>query len=346
VTETLGGDFTDAGASDGGLTAVLPCFNEGSQIERAVDAICSELGGIPGFELLVVDDGSTDDTLDRVRRLAAADPRIHYLSFTRNYGLEAAHGAGFRYASQPWLVQLDADLQSPPAETWRLLAEAATGGFDVVFADRVDRHDPGYRRFGSAVMHLIAGRLLGIELPRRASTFRVMRTAVARTIAELGLGSPYTIAIVPMLGVRWTVLETEHQRRAGRSRWRVTRLAGHAFELFFGYSWRPLNAVYLLAALATPVALGLAVADAAGALPAHTLAAAGLALGAVVVASLAVVARYLYRLMLDLRRPRAYYIREANVPLLPEDTLDRGAPWTAPPLARRWTDAPPEPASL
>ncbi|MFI6522669.1 glycosyltransferase family 2 protein [Spirillospora sp. NPDC050679] len=319
-----------AGAS--GLTVVVPCYNEGAQVETAHRELTEALAGIDPLEILFVDDGSTDDTLERLRRLAEADPRVRYVSFTRNFGLEAGHAAGFSYASQPWCAQIDADLQAPPEEIPLLLAKAAEG-YDVVFGVRRDRRDPLPRRIGAAVQQWAAERLLGIEIPRGASTFRVVRTSVARTLVGLRLGSPYFLAMVPMLGARYATVPTGHRpRTAGRSKFRVTRLAAHSFELFFGYSWRPLNAVYLLAALGALVGLPVALLGYAG--TGGPLAATAVALSALTLVVTALVGRYLHRLMLDMRRSRPFYIKEANVILRPEDTLDGGAPARRPPLPR------------
>lgn len=306
-----------------GLTAVLPCYNEGAQVDRAYDTVIKALARLGELELLLIDDGSTDDTLARIKSLAAADERVHYLSFTRNFGLEAAQSAGFRYARHQWSVQLDADLQSPPSEVWRLLAKAAEG-YDVVFGVREHRRDPWPRRLGSAGTHWIGHRLLGIELPAGASTFRVVRTAVARTIVQQRAGTPYFIAQLTQAGARYACVPTQHSRRPGRSKWRPARLVGHSFELFFGYSWRPLNAVFALAALGVAAALaGLALV----ATGSHD-AVSGLVLAvcALALVSTAVTARYLQRMLLEVRPGRPYYIREANVPLRPEDTLDGGVP--------------------
>lgn len=320
---------------DSELTVVLPCYNEGAQVDRAYQAIRDALADIGDLEVLIVDDGSTDDTLEKIKRIAAADRRVKYLSFSRNFGLEAAHAAAFSYASKPWLVQLDADLQSPPEETWKLLDKAAEGGYDVVFALRAGRQDPPLRRFGSWALHWIGRRVLGVDVPDGVSTFRVMRTPVARTLADLRLGGPYMIAMIPMIGARYACVPTAHSRRAGLSRFRMARLAGHGFELFFGYSWRMLNAVYLVAALAAAVAVAVAVLALAGIAPPALVSMVTLALSAVAVASIALVGRYLYRLMLDQRRTRPYYIREANVPLRPEDTLDGGVTALPPPVRSR-----------
>lgn len=311
-----------------GLTVVLPCYNEGARVDQAYGVITAALGTIDDLELLVVDDGSSDDTLDRIRALAAADPRVRYLSFTRNFGLEAAHAAGYAYAAQPWCVQLDADLQSPPEETWQLLAKAAEG-YDVVFGIRQHRRDPWLRRLGSSGTHWIARRLLGIDMPAGASTFRVIRTPVARRLVGLRLGAPYFVAMVPLVGARYACVPTRHQRRPGRSKWRPARLVGHSFELFFGFSWRPLNAVYALAAIGLVSCAAGLVALAAGAATAAAVTA--LTTSALIVLAVALSARYLQRLMLDSRRIQPYYIREANVPLRPEDTLDDAEPVVVPP---------------
>lgn len=313
-----------------GLTAVLPCYNEGEQVDRAYETVIHALARLGELELLIIDDGSTDDTLTRIKSLAATDPRVHYLSFTRNFGLEAAQSAGFRYARQPWSVQLDADLQSPPGEVWPLLAKAAEG-YDVVFGVREHRQDPWLRRLGSAGTHWIGHRVLGIELPAGASTFRVVRTAVARTLVDQRAGTPYFIAQLTQAGARCACVQTRHERRAGRSKWRPARLAGHSFELFFGYSWRPLNAVFALAALGVAAALAGLAMVVAGATAAAT--GAVLAVCALVLVSTAVTARYLQRMLLEVRPGRPYYIREANVPLRPEDTLDGAVPPVAPPSA-------------
>lgn len=298
-----------------GLTVLVPCFNEGAQVEVAHRELVAALSELDELEILFVDDGSTDDSLDRIRRLSEADQRVHYLSFTRNFGIDAVMAAGFRYASQPWTVQCDADLQVPPEEIWTLLAKAAEG-YDVVFGERRNRRDPLVRRLGSAGLHWAARRVFRIDMPRGASTFRVVRTGVARTITELRL--PWFIPAVPLVGARYTSTPVSHRERtAGRSKLRLGRLAGHSFELFFGFSLRPLNAVYAVAALGAATALVLAVLGEGPVVDGAQLVVSGLTL-----AALALVGRYLHRLTRDTRRLPAYYVREANVPVRPEDLLD------------------------
>lgn len=310
---------------------VVPCHDEGEQVERAYEAITRALGTVVPLEVIFVDDGSTDDTLERLRRLASADARVRYLSLTRNFGQHAAVIAAFRYATQPWTVQLDADLQFPPAETGALLAKAAEG-YDVVFGARRVNRDGPVRRLGSAGHRWAARRLLGIEVPEGASSFRAVRTGLARVIADLPTANSHLPALVAMVGGRYASVPVDHRpRTAGRSRFRLPGLVGFAFELFFGFSWRPLVAVYLFAVAAVLASLVVVALAAAGAASPLAVAVAALLVAAGGVACVAIVGRYLHARLLDARPRRRYYVREANVPLRPEDTFEAGVPPVPPP---------------
>ncbi|GAA3065132.1 glycosyltransferase family 2 protein [Actinokineospora globicatena] len=323
-----------SGADTPGLTAIVPCYNEGEQVDVAYRSVCDALGGIDGFEVLFIDDGSRDDTLARIKALADGDGRVRYISFARNFGLVAAVTAGFRYASRPWSVQLDADLQFPAEETWALLDTAAQG-YDVVFGVRRDRQDSWLRRVGAAGTHSVARKLLGIEVPQGASSFRVVRTAVGRTIVDLPTGNSHFVAKAPQVGARYTTVPVSHApRTAGQSKFRFGRLAGDAFELLFGFSWRPLNVLYGTTAVLFGLAVVLSLLGAFGAVSGTALLVATLLLSAFGMASTALVGRYLHRRMLDVRTRRIYYIREANFPVADDDLLDRGASTVAPPSRR------------
>ncbi|MFI7632830.1 glycosyltransferase family 2 protein [Nonomuraea sp. NPDC049400] len=305
-----------------GITAIIPCYNEIACVERAYQEIQAELSKYEDVELLFIDDGSTDGTLEAIKGFAAADPRVKYISFARNFGLEAAFSAGFKYASKAWTVQFDADLQSPPHEMHRLVAKAMEG-YDVVFAVRENRQDAWYRRLGTWAHQMIAQRWLGIELPQGASVFRIVRTSVARKVVDSKLSTPYFIATAPLLGARYTTLPTTHQPRVdGTGKWNLRKLFTHATELFVGFSFRPLT--WLIGLTTAAVAGGIVIA--ALALAGHVgpivvdLAALGTALVTLVL--LAVVARYLVRVMRvqAIGVPR-YQIREANIPIRADEAL-------------------------
>jgi hypothetical protein len=312
------------------ISAVVPCYNEAESIDLAYQRITRELERYGDVEVVFVDDGSTDATLERVRALAAADRRVTYLSFARNFGQEAAFSAGFKYASKPWTVQFDADLQWPPEEVHRLLARTAEG-YDVVFGIRERRRDPFIRRFGAAASQWVARVWLGIEYPRGASAFRVVRSSVAKKIVALRLDTPYFIATVPRVGARSTSVPVVHQPRLhGVSKWSVRKLAVHALELLFGFSLRPIALAYLFAAAALLLGLVTAGLDLAGRLDAAAVARAALAVEVLTMVALALVARYVVRLVKGHGRGPQFYVREANIPIQPEDDLYEHEPAAAP----------------
>ncbi|GAA3018500.1 glycosyltransferase family 2 protein [Streptosporangium longisporum] len=305
-----------------GITAMIPCYNEAACVEQAYREIRSELLRYDDVEILFVDDGSDDGTLDAIKSFAARDPLVKYISFARNFGLEAAFSAGFKYASKPWTVQFDADLQSPPEEMHRLVQKALEG-YDVVFAVRENRQDPWYRRLGTWGHQMIARRWLGIEIPAGASVFRIARTCVARKVVDSRLSTPYFSATAPLLGARYTTLPTSHRPRvAGQGKWNLRKLAGHAIELFVGFSFRPL--VWLYALAATMLAAGVLLLELfwTGFAGHDALATAGLATSLITLLVVVVVARYLVRVMRvqAIGMPR-YQIREANIVVRADEAL-------------------------
>ena len=308
-------------ADEASLTAMVPCYNEEACVERAYREIADQLQGFEDCEILFVDDGSTDGTLELIKSFARSDKRVKYISFSRNFGLEAAFSAGFRYAGKQWTVQLDADLQSPPHELHKLL-DKALEGYDIVFGVRVDRRDPWVRRIGSQGNAAIAGRLLGIALPPRASVFRVARTSVARRIVTMDLRSPYFIATAPLIGARLASVPTAHQpRAAGLPKWNMARLVSHVSDLWIGFSTRPLRAVSWCAALLAVVSLVMVVLLAAGAVGATGIAVTALAVDTATLLGLGVLLLYAVPVLRVRARMPQYLVRESNIAIDPADDL-------------------------
>lgn len=309
---------------DGGdmsLSVVIPCLNEEANIDAVYREVIAELAGYEPLEVLFVDDGSTDGTLDAIKHLAAQDSRVGYLSFTRNFGFEAAFSAGYRYAHRPWILHLDADLQFPPSTAHSMVAEARRG-YDAVFGVRTQRHDPWHRRLASQTHDTIARRLLHIEMPAHATSFRLVRTNLARAIVDLDLGTPYFLATVPRLTRRWTTVPTGHRARVqGQSKVTFGGLARHALGLFLGFSPRP-----LVSAVASgfAAALGFLAALVLGVLGLSTAALVALAAGGACTAwAVAMLSGSVLIVRKDQRRTPSFLVAEANFPVRPEDDLRR-----------------------
>jgi len=308
---------------EAGLSVVIPCFNEVDNVEPVYREIVRELAGCE-LELLFVDDGSTDQTLDVVKRLADSDARVQYISFTRNFGFEAAFSAGYRYARRPWVLHVDADQQFPAAEALKLV-DAAHAGYDAVFGVRVNRDDPALRRWASAAFYAVTRRMLGIEIPKGASAFRLVRTELARAVVDLRLGTPYFLATVPQLTSRYTTVAVEHRPRLrGKSKARFGQLAGHGVELLAGFTSRLAVVASAAALAAAGLAVLLAAASAVGMVAGPGAAAASFALLAVVLLASSLTGRYLVAVGAGQARPRLFYVRESSFAVDEADLLFSG----------------------
>lgn len=221
---------------------VVPVYNEEGNVEQLVSRVVPvmERLGEP-FEILFVDDGSKDKTPALLRKLAAADPRVRVVRFTRNYGQEAAVEALYLNARGMWLIQMDGDLQHPPDEIPKLIAKKDEG-FDVVYGVREERQDTFFRVAASRAMQWSMRSLMEIELPEDVSTFRLMSAHIARLCAALPERRKFFSALIVWSGARIGVVRVKHSaRQAGTTKYNFTKLLNHTFDLVVGFSSKPLR---------------------------------------------------------------------------------------------------------
>jgi glycosyltransferase involved in cell wall biosynthesis len=222
------------------ISAIIPCMNEAGNIGQVYERVSKALSVYDDYELIFLDNASTDNTLQLVKTLSERDPKVKYISYSKNVGFEHSFRNGFEYASFEWSVQYDADLQSPPEETPKLV-EKALQGYDVVFGIRENRDDPFYRIIGSNMLLWLAKYIFRIDIPLGASVFRILRTSVARDIIHFPTRAAYFIATVPLVTSRYTTVTTAHQARQwGKSKYGLKEIVSHSSELFFGFSHMPL----------------------------------------------------------------------------------------------------------
>jgi dolichol-phosphate mannosyltransferase len=223
-------------------SVVVPVFNE----EGNVEALASRISGAMeklgvSFEVLFVDDGSRDRTPELLRKVAADDPRIRVVRFTRNYGQEAAVEALYLNARGKWLIQMDGDLQHPPEEIAKLIAKK-NEGYDVVYGVREGRQDALFRVAASRAMQWGMRSMMEIELPEDVSTFRLMSAPVARLVAALPERRKFFSALIVWSGARIGTVKVAHAARAtGTTKYNFTKLLNHTFDLVVGFSSKPLR---------------------------------------------------------------------------------------------------------
>jgi len=205
-----------------------------------------------GVELkfLFVDDGSHDGTLDEIKKLSSADKRVHYLSFSRNFGKEAAMYAGLEHAGSEFVVIMDVDLQDPPhllPEMFSYLEE----GYDSVSTRRVNRKgEPPIRSFFARMFYGIMKKISRTEIVDGARDYRLMTRQVADAILSMGEYNRFTKGIYGWVGFKTKWLEYENVERAkGETKWSFWKLLLYSIEGITAFSTAPLSIAAFVGAL-------------------------------------------------------------------------------------------------
>ncbi len=206
------------------LSIVIPVFNEEENVPLLAEDIRRALDpqGV-AYEVVVVDDGSTDGTWTRLESVRAQDPRWVLVGLRRNFGQTAAMSAGFDHARGDVIVTLDGDLQNDPADIPRLLALAKD--HDVVSGWRKDRQDPFLsRRLPSMLANWLISRVTGVRLHDYGCTLKAYRREVIEHLHLYGEMHRFIPAIASWMGISLTEVETNHRpRRFGRSKYGIAR---------------------------------------------------------------------------------------------------------------------------
>ena len=211
-------------------SVVLPVFNERESLATLHAELSSAFGDRP-VEFIFVDDGSGDRSIEVIRELAAADPRIKAVRLRRNFGKAAALTAGFAEVSGDVVMTLDADLQDDPAEIPRFL-DAVAGGLDVVSGWKRTRHDPWHKVAPSRVFNWTVSRLTGCKLHDHNCGFKAYRRAVVEEVEIYGELHRFIPALAFARGFRVGELEVNHRaRRFGKSKYGVSRLVKGFLDL-------------------------------------------------------------------------------------------------------------------
>jgi len=226
------------------LSIVVPMHDEGANVEILFARLIPVLEAIdPRFEVICVDDGSRDGTLEAVKAVNVRDPRVRAVSFSRNFGKEVAIAAGLRYARGRCAVIIDADVQHPP-ETIRAFVAKWREGYDMVYGVRTDRATDGaVRRFLSQGFYRLFAFLSQTSLPQGAGDFRLLDRKVVDALNAVTERTRFTKGLYAWVGFRQTGVPYIVEERAdgGPSRWSPTRLFGFAIDGITAFSNLPLR---------------------------------------------------------------------------------------------------------
>lgn len=226
------------------LSLVTPCHNEEACVAPFLARIGQVLAGLPGveLELVFVNDGSTDSTLERLREAQRADPRIVIVDLSRNFGKEAALSAGLATASGDAVIPMDADLQDPPELIPALLARWREG-YDVVLAHRANRDtDSWFKRSTAHWFYRLHNRFSSVPLPDDVGDFRLMDRRVVEALGRLPESCRFMKGLFAWLGFRTASVDYVREPRAGgETKFKAWRLWNFALDGITSFSTVPLR---------------------------------------------------------------------------------------------------------
>lgn len=228
------------------LSIVVPCYNEEEAVgvfHKAVTDVLRQCSAVRSYEIIFVDDGSVDDTLGKIKNLSNTDNHVVYVSFSRNFGKEAALYAGFTKARGEYVALMDVDLQDPPA----LLVEMITflvsnKDYDLTGCRRVDRKgENAVTSLFSDMFYKVMASLTDINVVPGARDFHVMRRYVADAVLSLGEANRFSKGIFSWIGFKCKYFEYHNvERVAGQTKWSFWKLLRYSIDGITAFSNKPL----------------------------------------------------------------------------------------------------------
>lgn len=226
------------------VSIIVPCYNEQDslpifygEVIKVLDSISSE------YEILFVDDGSKDDTLNIIKGFADRNRMVRYISFSRNFGKEAAMYAGFCNASGDYIAVMDADMQDPPGLLPEMLELLKEGDYDSVATRRENRTgEPVIRSWFAVMFYRIINRISDADIVDGARDFRLMKKSMVDAIVQMSEYNRFSKGIFGWVGFRTFWLPYENQERvAGETKWNFWGLTKYALDGIINFSQVPLS---------------------------------------------------------------------------------------------------------
>lgn len=226
------------------VSVIVPCYNEQESLPLFYDEIykvCQE--NQIEYELIFVDDGSLDETLKELKALSRRDSNVIYLSFSRNFGKEAAMFAGFCNASGDYVAVMDADLQDPPSLLPKMLKILRGGNYDSVATRRVSRiGEPPIRSWFAKRFYQLINKISDVEIMDGARDFRLMKRSMVDAITSINEYNRFSKGIFSWVGFRTYWMPYENVGRiAGETKWNFWKLTKYAIDGIINFSQTPLS---------------------------------------------------------------------------------------------------------
>lgn len=232
------------------VSVMVPCYNEEAALPLFRAEICRVMAEMPAydFEVILVDDGSKDHTLELMRQFALEDSRFRYVAFTRNFGKEAAMYAALQASRGAYVVYMDADLQDPPSLLPRMFALMKETGCDSVGTRRSSRKgEPRIRSFFANLFYRMINHISDVRLVPAARDYRLMSRRMADAILALSEYNRFSKGIFEWVGYQTEWISYENvERSAGKTKFSFWKLFQYSLECIIAFSTAPLAFASLL----------------------------------------------------------------------------------------------------
>jgi dolichol-phosphate mannosyltransferase len=224
------------------LSIVIPLFNEGTLVEELIKRVKFNSNAITQeFEIILIDDGSTDSTWEKIENGAKQDGRVKGIKFSRNFGHHYALTAGLHHAVGEWVVVMDGDLQDRP-EVIPELYTKVNEGFDIVFVSRRNRPERIYYRIIQKIFYWILRRLSGINFDSSQANFSILNRKVVEAFKNFPENARFYASTIKWLGYRRTEIFADHgQRFSGKPSYTLRKRIKLATDIILSFSERPLK---------------------------------------------------------------------------------------------------------
>ena len=305
------------------ISVVIPCYNEEESIPIFYKEICKIADRMEQaeFELLFVNDGSRDRTLEQVKKLAEQDKRVKYLSFSRNFGKEAGLYAGLKYATGDYLAVMDVDLQDPPELLLEMYEILQQGEYDCVATRRVTRKgEPPLRSIFARMFYKLINRISKTEIMDGARDFRLMTRPMADAVLSMGEYNRFSKGIFGWVGFKTKWLDYVNvERAAGTTKWNFWQLLLYSIDGIVAFSTVPLSIAAVMGLLFCALALVMTIfvvvrtliwGDPVSGWP--SMICAILAVGGVQLFCMGIIGQYLAKTFMEVKKRPIFILKETN----------------------------------
>ena len=307
------------------ISVIVPCYNEQEAIPFFYDEIVKIskiMENDAEFEYLFINDGSKDKTINVLRELAKRDERVKYVSFSKNFGKEAAMYAGLEKSSGDYIAVMDVDLQDPPELLAQMFQDLESGEYDCVATRRVSRKgEPPIRSLFAKLFYSMINKISKTEIVDGARDYRLMTRQMVDAILEVKEYNRFSKGIFSWVGFNTKWLEYENvERRAGETKWSFWKLLKYSLDGIVAFSTVPLSIASILGLLLCFIAFvliivivvkTLAFGDPVAGYP--SLMCVILFVGGVQLFCMGILGKYLSKTYLETKKRPIYLVKEENI---------------------------------